>query len=191
MSVGAISRGCCWPATVRARPWRSVRPRSPPTTRRSDAITPGPRAPPASPPMRSMRSAAPGKPRRCANGTDSFPRRNRDTGKYQPIADRVIKLEALAQQHDRQHRPKYRHEVDERRGAVGADELDAAIEEQIAEQRREDADKGEAEKALGIEHHRPPAGDFKRDERDEQHRAAAHADDEKRQRMDRRPLAQY
>src|SRR5580658_286501 len=123
--------------------------------------------------------------------TPSLPRRNRNPAENQAVADGVIKLEALAQQHDRQHRAEDRNEMDERRGAVGADELDAAVEEQVAEQRREDADEGEAESTLGIEHHRSPAHDFEDDERNEKHRAAAHPDDEKRQRMDRRPLAQH
>ncbi len=54
--------------------------------------------------------------------------------KTSAVADRVIELELLAEQHDRQHRAEHGNEVDERRRAVGADQLDAAVEEQIAEQ---------------------------------------------------------
>ena len=92
---------------------------------------------------RSSKSPTCSRSRRC--GFDvSLPRRDRNPAENQPISDGVVKLEALAQQHDRQHRAEHRHEMDERRGAVGADELDAAVEERIAEQRWEDADEGKA-----------------------------------------------
>ena len=83
-----------------------------------------------------------------------LPRRDRDAGEHQRIADGVIELEALAKQHDRQHRAEHRHQMDERRRAIGADQFDAAVEEQIAEQRRKDADKGEARQAFGVERSR-------------------------------------
>ena len=76
--------------------------------------------------------------------TPSLLRRDRNPAEHEPVADGVIKLELLAQQHDRQHRAEHRDKVHERRGAIGADQFDAAIEEQIAEQRRKYADIGEA-----------------------------------------------
>ena len=81
--------------------------------------------------------------------------------------------------------------MNERRGAVGADQLDAAVEEQIAEQRRKDADIGEAQQGSRRRTTmvRPLAISMTI-AREQQHRAAAHADGEKRQRMDGRPLAQ-
>ena len=82
--------------------------------------------------------------------------------------------------------------MDERRGAVGADQLDAAVEAQIAEQRREDAHVGEAESALGIEHDRRVRSRLRHamsGNADTPRRR--HDDGEERQRMDRRPLAHH
>ena len=42
------------------------------------------------------------------------------------IASRVVEVEILAEDQDRQQRSEDRHEVDEQPGAVGADQLDAA-----------------------------------------------------------------
>ena len=84
--------------------------------------------------------------------------RDRDAEEDKAVSDRVKQLEALAQNHDRQHRPEHRNEMHERRGAVRADQFDAAIEKQIAEQRWKDADESEAQHALGVENHRPPTG---------------------------------
>jgi hypothetical protein len=80
--------------------------------------------------------------------------------------------------------------MDKRRGAIGADQLDAAVEEKIAEQRRKDADKSECHERFGIERDRAAAGELQNHRRQEQRRAQAHADCEKRKRMHGRPLAQ-
>ena len=79
----------------------------------------------------------------------------------------------------------------ERRGAIGADQLDAAVEEQIAEQRRKYADIDEAQETLAVEDHRAPGGNLRSHRRNQQQRAHAHDGREKRQRMHRRPLAQH
>ena len=81
--------------------------------------------------------------------------------------------------------------MDERRGAIGADQFDAAVEEQITEQRRKDADKDEAGDAFGIENKSFSAGEFQDRRRDEHQRAAAHAEGEERERMHERPRAQH
>ena len=52
------------------------------------------------------------------SGSASAPRvgadflgRDRDAGEHQRVADGVVELETLAEQHDRQHRAEHRHEV--------------------------------------------------------------------------------
>ena len=72
----------------------------------------------------------------------------------------MIELEALAEERDRQYRSEYRNEMHERRRSVGADQFDAAVEAEIAEQRREHAHKRKARQADGVENKRLPASDF-------------------------------
>src|SRR5882757_8912582 len=62
-----------------------------------------------------------------------LPRRYKNTGQHQRKADDVEQLRTLAEEDDRHHRSEHRHDVKERRGAVGADQLDAAIETEIGD----------------------------------------------------------
>ena len=71
----AIFPGCCWPLAIQTKRSLLVRPLSPRTKSFWVKITPRPRAPQASPPMRSTRSAARMRPRRCARVTASKARR--------------------------------------------------------------------------------------------------------------------
>src|ERR1700741_2264222 len=80
--------------------------------------------------------------------------------------------------------------MNERCRAVGADQLDAAIEKQITEQRRENTDEGEAQKAFHIERHGAATCELDDHGGNQKKRATAHVDDEKRERMNRRPPAQ-
>ena len=52
-------------------------------------------------------------------------------------------LQLLAEQQDRHRRAEHRHQMEERRGAVRADQRDAAVEEQIGQRRGEDQDIGQ------------------------------------------------
>src|SRR5580704_11557751 len=80
--------------------------------------------------------------------------------------------------------------MDERRRAVGADQLDAAIEKKIAEERGKDADEGKAGQAFGVENRTVARGDFDENRRSKQEGAPAHADGKERQRVYGGPLAQ-
>jgi len=71
----AIFPGCCWPLAIQTKRSLLVRPLSPRTKSFWVKITPRPRAPQASPPMRSTRSAARMRPRRCERVTVSKARR--------------------------------------------------------------------------------------------------------------------
>ena len=118
-----------------------------------------------------------------------LPRRYGNADEYQRITDRVINLEALAEQDDRHHRAEDGHEMHEWRGAVRADQIDAAVETKIAKQRRKHAHISDAGQADGVEHNGRRACEFPDQRRQEQHRPPTHADGEERQRMHRRPLA--
>src|ERR1700682_3326727 len=57
-------------------------------------------------------------------------RRDEYAGQHQRKADDVEQLRALAEKDDRHRRSEHRHDMKEWRGAVGADQLHAAIEAQ-------------------------------------------------------------
>src|SRR5262249_47720817 len=82
------------------------------------------------------------------------------------------------------------NQMNERRRPVGADELDAAVETQIAENRWEDAKIEQAESAEIIEHDRLPVRDLQRHAWQQRYRAATHADGKKGKGMDHRPQPQ-
>src|SRR6202049_1382612 len=67
-------------------------------------------------------------------------RRDEYAGQHQRKADDVEQLRALAEKDDRHRRSEHRHDMKEWRGAVGADQLHAAIEAQIGERRGKKSD---------------------------------------------------
>jgi hypothetical protein len=87
-----------------------------------------------------------------------FRGRHRNSGEHQSVSDGVIKLKLLAKEHNRHDRAEYGRQVHERSRAIGADQLDAAVEEQVAEQRRKYADVDEAQETLAVEDHRATGG---------------------------------
>lgn len=56
-----------------------------------------------------------------------------DARYHEDIAGKVERLRLFAEKGDRHHRTEHRHEMQERRSAIRADQRDAAIEEQISE----------------------------------------------------------
>ena len=64
----------------------------------------------------------------------SPPRGYSNSGEDEHIADGVVEFEPLSEQHNCQHRSKHRNKMDERRSAVCAEQLDAAVEKEITEQ---------------------------------------------------------
>src|SRR4029077_5912235 len=77
--------------------------------------------------------------------------------------------------------------MNEWRRPVGADKLDAAIEAQITEDRRKNAEIEQEQRVGVVEHHRLAGTNLERQGGQQEHRPGRHADSEKRQRMDRRP----
>src|SRR5262249_28540112 len=78
-------------------------------------------------------------------------RRQRHAGQHQGVAGGGKKLRPLAEKQEGEDRAEHRHQVDERRGAVGADQLDAAVEEEIGDHRRKDAEVGEGRERCGVD----------------------------------------
>src|SRR3979409_2071288 len=70
-------------------------------------------------------------------GIGRLPRRNENACQYQREADDVKELRTLAEKDDGHRRSEHRHHMEERRGAVRADQLHAAIEAEIGQRRGE------------------------------------------------------
>src|SRR5271157_6402350 len=81
--------------------------------------------------------------------------------------------------------------MNEWRRPISANEFNAAVEEQISEQRREYADVDQAQRGNGVENHRLAGSNLQRQRRQQQYGATAHADGQKRQRMYRRSHPQH
>ena len=67
-------------------------------------------------------------------------RRHKNPGQDQRKAQEVERLRVFAEKGDRHHGSEHRHHVEEGGGAVGADQLDAAIEAEIGQRRGEQRD---------------------------------------------------
>src|SRR5205823_7814690 len=114
---------------------------------------------------------------RCSSNCSS-PGGNGNAGEDQSVAHGMIDVQALAQQCDGQYRAEYRNEVNERCGTIGAHELNATVEKQIAEQRREHAKIDQAESTDIVENDSLPERDLQPHGWQQKQSAAAHTDGE-------------
>ena len=73
-----------------------------------------------------------------------------DAAEHQRHGERVVGMEVLAEDDDRQQRAEDRHQVDEQAGAVGADQLDAPDVEYLRQDRREEHRIGDDAPALRV-----------------------------------------
>src|SRR5215471_19468653 len=94
-------------------------------------------------------------------------------GENQRKADDVEKLRTLAEEEDGHHRAEYGHDVKEGGGAVGADQLYAAVEAEIGECRGKHCDIEQRQHVRGIDRNRRACEYFPDPERKEVGRAAA------------------
>ncbi len=117
-----------------------------------------------------------------------LPRCHENAAEHQRITHDVEQLQPLAEESDRHHRAEHRDQVDERRGAIGPDQDDAAVEKEIAEDRGKQDGVAERQRRRQVEH-RPFAGDhFRGHQRRQQQCAAGHRAGEQRERVDLRPF---
>src|SRR5450432_4761611 len=107
-------------------------------------------------------------------------RRDEYAGQHQRKADEVEQLRALAEKDDRHRRSEHRHDMKEWRGAVGADQLHAAIEAQIGERRWKHRDVEQRQQVRRIELHHRAREQFPDPKRDQAHGTAAEGEGDKR-----------
>ena len=81
---------------------------------------------------------------------------------------------------------EHRHDVEERRGAVGADQLHTAIEAEIGQRRGKHRDIEQRQQIVGVDLHHRTREQFPDEQRDQAGRAAAEGEGDKRQAVDRR-----
>ena len=82
---------------------------------------------------------------RAAATSRRLDRCQHDAAGDQGDADRMIDVERLAKEQHREDAAEHRHQVPGLSGARGADQFDAAVEEQIGDERREHRDVGQRE----------------------------------------------
>ena len=90
----------------------------------------------------------------------------------------------LAEEDDRHDGSEHRHHVEERRGAVGADQLHAAIEAEIGDRRGKQRDIDQRQQVRRIDLHRRPREQFPDEQRDQAGRAGAEGEGDERQAVD-------
>ena len=129
----------------------------------------------------------------CCNGaTGAAPDRcQHDTGGDQRDADRVVEVERLAEEQHREDAAEHRHQMPGLSRARRADQFDAAIEEQIGDERREHRDVGHGEPGRQAALDAAALRDLPQIERQDHHRADAHRGDQEAHRMRRGTHAEH
>jgi len=117
-------------------------------------------------------------------------RRDHDAAQHQRVAGRVIEIGALAEKQNGERRPENRNEVIERRRPVRPDHLDAAIVEQIRDQRRKNHDIGKRGEGRSVPDGILPGRDLGEEKRRQQKAAPAEQHQCEAEGVDRRALAE-
>src|SRR5262249_22221693 len=111
-----------------------------------------------------------------------------DARQHQSEADEVEKLRTFAEKSEGHRRPEHGYHMKERGRAVGADQLNAAVEAEIGDRRRKYRDIDERQHVLGIERHHWPAMKFPDEERNQAGGATAESEADQREGMYRGAL---
>ena len=80
-------------------------------------------------------------------------RGDENAGQHQRKADEMEQPRPFAEKDHRHHGAEQRHQMKERRGAVGADQLDAAIEAEIGQRRGKHRDIEQRQQVRGVQRH--------------------------------------
>jgi len=102
----------------------------------------------------------------------------------------VIQIRALAEKQNGERRSENRDQVIERRCPVRPQEFDAAIVEQVGDERGQQCDVGKRRERRAVPDRILPGGHFRQHQRDQNQSAHGGQHEREAQRMDRRPLAQ-
>ena len=114
-----------------------------------------------------------------------------DTGGDEHDADRVVEVERLAKEQHREDAAEHRHQMPGLSRARRADQFDAAIEEQIGDERREHRDIGHGEPGRQAALDAAALRDLPQIERQDHQRADAHGGDQEAHRMRRGTHAEH